>query len=68
MLPSLLLPGSVPVERGGLGLSRQFLDPILVRADKQFLAIGDAEFIKDASEVMTDCNARDAKAVGDVFV
>ena len=41
---------------------------ILVRSDEQFLAIRDAEFVEDTRKVMPDCNAGDAKTVGDVLV
>lgn len=43
-------------------------EPMLVRTDEQLLAIGDAEFVEDAGEVVTDRNARDAEAVGNIFV
>lgn len=41
---------------------------MLMRTNEQFLAIGDTEFIEDAGEVMPNCNARNAKAVGDILV
>ena len=47
---------------------RQLHDSILVCADEQFLAIGDAEFIENAGEVMADRDARNAQAIGDVLV
>jgi hypothetical protein len=43
-----------------LCLSRQLHDPKLVCTDKQFLPIGDPEFVENAGEVVTDRNARDA--------
>jgi hypothetical protein len=39
-----------------------------VRSDKKLLAVGDAEFIENAGEVMPDCNAGDAQAIGNVFI
>jgi hypothetical protein len=39
-----------------------------VRSDKELLAVGDAEFIENAGEVMPDCNAGDAQAIGNVFI
>ena len=41
---------------------------MLMRTNEQFLAIGDAEFIEDAGEVMSNCDARNAKAVSDILV
>ncbi len=51
-----------------LRLSRLLRDPILVGTDEQLLAIGHAEFVEDIGEVMADRDARDAEAVGNVFV
>ena len=37
-------------------------------AQEEFLAIGDAEFVKDVGEVMADRNAGNTQAVGNVFI
>ncbi len=47
---------------------RRSYQPLLVRSDKKFLAVGDAEFIEDAGEVMPDCNAGDAQAIGNILI
>lgn len=48
--------------------SRRSYQPLLVRSDKELLAVGDAEFIENAGEVMPDCNAGDAQPIGNVFI
>lgn len=41
---------------------------MLVRSDEELLATRDAEFVKDAGEMMTHRNAGDAEPVGNVFI
>ncbi len=55
-------------ETGDLCLGGQLHDSILVCTDEQFLAIGDAQLVKDIGEVMAHRNTGDAQTVGDVFI
>jgi len=41
---------------------------MLMCTDQQLLAIGDAEFVEDIREMMTDGDTGDTESIGNVFI